>query len=247
MDLVTLSLFAIFALFLAGTVKGAVGLGLPTTAVGFLSLALDPRSAIALALIPMLITNIWQLYRAGEIRRTIRRYLPFSASLFVVAFVTLVLTTNAPERVLLAVLGVMMLIYVGVSVTRWAPQVPDRLDRLAQLIAGSVSGVAGGLVGIWAPPMAVYLTSRQTSKEEFIRAGGLILAVGSAPVVVGYIQAGFLVPPLIAGSILLLIPTFAGFALGERLRGRLSEEGFRRALMVFFALMGLNLLRRAFL
>ena len=93
--------------------------------------------------------------------------------------------------------------------------------------------------------LLLYLASRNTGKDEFVRATGLILFFGSLPLLVGYIRAGFLTPELLWISLGLLVPTFAGFALGERLRGWLSEAAFRRALMVFFAVAALNLLRRA--
>lgn len=245
MDDLTLTLFAALAVLLAGTVKGAVGLGLPTTSMGLLTLSVDPRTAIALTLVPMFVSNLWQLYRAGDIWAAAKRYAPFVAALIVLLLVTLHLTADASERLLLAVLGGLMLVYVAVSVARWAPPIPDRLDRATQVLTGGVCGLLGGLVGIWAPPMAVYLAARNTSKDEFMRASGLILGLGSMPLILGYLREGFLTPPLLTTSVLLLLPTFAGFALGERLRGHLSEEGFRRALMVFFALAGLNLLRRA--
>lgn len=247
MDSILLFAFAFAALLCAGTVKGAVGLGLPTTSLGLLSLAIDPRTAIALTLVPMFVSNLWQLYRAGDVWGAMRRYAPFVVCLVVVLAVTLTLTSGASERLLLAVLGALMLAYVLVTLTRWAPPVPDRLDRAGQIVAGSISGIFGGLVGIWAPSMAVYLAARQVTKDEFVRASGLILGVGSLPLILGYLREGFLTGPLLWVSVGLLIPTFAGFALGERLRGHLSEDGFRLALMVFFTLAGLNLLRRAFL
>ena len=46
---------------LAGLVKGVVGLGLPTIAVGLLGLLMAPLQAAALLIIPSMVSNIWQL------------------------------------------------------------------------------------------------------------------------------------------------------------------------------------------
>ena len=62
---------------------------------------------------------------------------------------------------------------------------------------------------------------------------------------IGYVSAGFVTVQLALVSLALLVPTFAGFAIGERLRNRLSEVAFRRWLLGVFLLMGLNLIRRA--
>ena len=46
---------------LAGFVKGVIGLGLPTIAVGLLTLVMAPAHAAALLIVPSTVTNLWQL------------------------------------------------------------------------------------------------------------------------------------------------------------------------------------------
>ncbi|HYT47888.1 MAG TPA: sulfite exporter TauE/SafE family protein, partial [Burkholderiales bacterium] len=46
---------------LAGFVKGVIGLGLPTLAMGLLGIAMPPAQAASLLVMPSLITNFWQL------------------------------------------------------------------------------------------------------------------------------------------------------------------------------------------
>ena len=50
----------VFAFCIAGFVKGMVGLGLPTVSLGLLSLFVDLPTAMALLVMPSLLTNIWQ-------------------------------------------------------------------------------------------------------------------------------------------------------------------------------------------
>lgn len=235
----------VVAFLAAGAIKGTIGIGLPTTAMGLMTLALAPRDAIALILIPMLVSNAWQVYRSGEIARAFRTYLPFAVALMLGVGVTLQLTRNAPDRVLFAVLGASILLFVLVNLIAWAPRIPDRLDRAAQVLAGTVAGVMGGLTSVWAPPMAVYLASRHAPKDEFVRASGLLIFLGSLPLAAGYLRQGILDGETALMSVVLLIPTFAGFYVGERLRYRLSEVAFRKLLLLLFFLMGANLLRRA--
>ena len=47
--------------FLAGFVKGVVGLGLPPVAMGLLTLVMVPTQAAALLVVPAFVTNVWQL------------------------------------------------------------------------------------------------------------------------------------------------------------------------------------------
>src|SRR5215813_10036796 len=46
---------------LAGLVKGVIGMGLPTVAMGLLALVLPPAEAAAILVVPSLVTNVWQL------------------------------------------------------------------------------------------------------------------------------------------------------------------------------------------
>ncbi|MFC0386680.1 hypothetical protein [Muricoccus vinaceus] len=58
MDILSLApmLFGIF--LLAGMVKGLMGFGLPTVAMGLLGLAMPPVQAAALLLVPLLVMNV---------------------------------------------------------------------------------------------------------------------------------------------------------------------------------------------
>ena len=243
-DPLILSLIVI-SFLLAGTIKGAVGMGLPTAAMGLMTLVLDPRTAIALILMPMLLSNAWQVYRSGDTLRAMRRYLPLALALMVGVGGTVSLSGSAPDRLLLGMLGVSLLIFVAVNASRWAPRITAARDRPVQIATGAIAGVMGGLTSVWAPPMAVYLAAKKVDKDEFVRASGLLIFLGSLPLTIGYLRQGTLTRELAFVSFFLLIPTFAGFAFGERLRSRFSEAGFRRALLLVFALMGLNLIRRA--
>ena len=50
---------------LAGFVKGVVGLGLPTVAMGLLAVVMTPAQAAALLTVPSFLTNVWQAMGPG--------------------------------------------------------------------------------------------------------------------------------------------------------------------------------------
>lgn len=245
LDLTTLLLSASAAFLIAGVVKGVAGIGMPTAAIALITLFEGPRVAIALVLFPMLASNAWQMWRGGMIRRTVRRYWLFAVVLFVGVMATAFGTASAGDRFLLAALGIVVLIFVAASVRRLIPPLPDRLDKTAQVGFGLFAGVIGGMTAAWGPPLAMYLATREVDKDEFIRAAGFLIVVGSVPLCVSYAQLGFLNGPLAGVSAAMILPTILGFSLGERLRRHLSPNGFRNALLVVFAVLGINLLRRA--
>lgn len=232
--------------FLAGgTIKGLVGIGLPTAAVALMTLILEPRVAIALIMFPMVGSNLWQLIRSGHLYRTAKRYGVFAAVLFAGVLITAFGTQNASDQLLLAALGVALLIFVAVSWRDLVPPLPDPYDTYAQVGFGIFAGIIGGMTSAWAPPMAMYLATKRVDKNEFVRATGFLITIGSLPLIFAYVQLGFMTGSLAVMSVAMLLPTLIGFSLGELLRARLSADGFRTMILLTFLVLGLNMIRRA--
>lgn len=245
MDHSTTLVIAAAAFLAAGAVKGLAGIGMPTAAIALTTLFLDPRTAIALVLFPMIGSNAWQLWRAGRLGRTVRRYALFAVILLAGVTITVFATQTTGDRALLAVLGLVILLFVAVSWRGLVPPLAARYDSAAQVGFGLLAGVVGGMTAGWGAPLAMYLATKQVDKDEFVRASGFLIFVGSLPLCLAYIQLGFMTGPLAGVSAAMLIPTLIGFSLGEVFRNRLSGDGFRTAILVVFVLMGLNLIRRA--
>ena len=235
------------AFLLAGTVKGIAGVGLPMTALGVLTFFTDPRTAFALVFVSIILSNAFQFYRAGSMGPAIKRYLPFIICMMIGIPVFLTISADASEQFLLTTLGIVVLVFVALTVSPFVPTIQDRHERPAQILLGSAAGIMGGLTSIWLPAIVILLTARKASKDEYIRVTSLLLLLGSVPLCIGYIREGFLTGPIALLSAVMFVPTMAGLLLGERLRARLSEKAFRNATLILFVLVGLNLLRRGLL
>ena len=60
--------FVCLVFFIAGAVKGVVGLGMPTVAIGLLAILMPPAQAAALVIVPALVTNLLAIGRPGACR-----------------------------------------------------------------------------------------------------------------------------------------------------------------------------------
>jgi uncharacterized membrane protein YfcA len=58
---------------LAGFVKGTIGMGLPTVAIGFLTLLMPPAEAATILILPSFVTNVWQLAAGPQFAGLLRR------------------------------------------------------------------------------------------------------------------------------------------------------------------------------
>src|SRR6476469_7250584 len=71
--------FIAAALLLAGFIKGVIGLGLPTVSIGLLAVTMQPSRALAIVIVPAIVTNIWQTFAGPHLRDIIRRLWPLMA------------------------------------------------------------------------------------------------------------------------------------------------------------------------
>ena len=235
----------LFVYFLAGVVKGTFGIGFPTAAIAMTATLYDARLAIAYVVIPMCLINVWQMYRSGNVWKVLVNNWRLVGAMVLTIGVFSLLSADIPIRWLTLLLGIVTSLFALISLWRTPPELPDRYDKPAQVVTGFVSGIIGGLAGIWAPPIIVYLTSRRVSPTVFIQVVGVLLFIGSVVLLVGYTSTGIVNRSNALASTMLLFPAIAGFSVGERLRTRISSERFQKFILVLFLVLGLNFVRRA--
>ena len=234
-----LGLLAVVAggFFVAGCIKGVLGLGMPAVAMVLLTLFLPPLLAIPLVALPTTLVNVVQYGRARPYRLLVaRRYGLFAVILAASISVTGFFITAFPEQLLLLALGVAMVVFAAQALAGVVLRVGDW--RGWQVLGGVVAGVIGGLSAVFSPPIVMYLIARDTPKQEFIAATGFLFLCGCAPLVLALVLNTVLVPAMVALALFGLLAALAGFLLGEWVRGYIAQELFRRLIMVFFLVMG---------
>lgn len=241
----TLIWYAPLVCLLAGTVKGGIGIGLPTTIIALLSLVVDPRVAVAMGLAPMILSNLWQTWREGRSLDAVRRFWPLIVTTAIGLTLASQYAADAPAEVILGATGGAVAIFAATSLIGRPPAMPEGWERRAQVAAGVVSGVMGGLTGLWSPPMLMLLLSLRLERSFFISTLGVLLLLGAIPLLAGYIAAGLMTRELMVWSAALTAPVFLGFLIGERIRRKMDAARFQKAFLVFFLLMGLNMVRQA--
>src|SRR5258706_13238779 len=116
-----LLLFIAAALLLAGLIKGVVGLGLPTV-------AMQPSRAIAIVIVPAIVTNIWQTFAGPYLRDIIRRLWPLMAGTVIGIWLNAGMLTGAYARYGTIVLGVLLVIYAIVGLSKFSVSVARSIE-----------------------------------------------------------------------------------------------------------------------
>lgn len=240
-------LFAAAAvLFVGGFAKGVVGFALPMIAISGLGAFLPAPTAVALFLLPGLVSNTWQTLRDGwaPARAAMRRLWLLNAILLPGILFFSQFLRVIDERAFFVTLGALLVAFALSQLVGWRATFLARWPRMAEVGAGLIGGFGGGLFGVWGPPVTLYLLACDTSKAETMRALGLVFALGSLTLTVGHLASGVLNAQTLPLSLAGIAPVMAGMALGYALHDRLDARAFRRATLAVLAIAGLNLLRR---
>ena len=240
-----LFLFIGAAFLVAGFVKGAVGVGLPTVVVGILSIVIPTPQAAQLMVAPALATNIWQMAAGPALGALLRRFAWLIVAVFIGTFTTVRFMTNSAFTGV--ALGAVLAAYglYGLLARRFV--IDTAHERWLSPLIGLLTGMLCGATGVFVVPSLPYLTSLRMQTEELVQAIGISafvcpLALGLALAVHGPFPAG-----AAGASFLALFPALAGMYVGQRLRRRLAAATFMRwffaALVVLGGYMFLRSLR----
>jgi uncharacterized membrane protein YfcA len=231
-----------FAFVLAGFVKGVLGQGLPTVAVGVLSLIMSPGEAAALIVIPALITNIWQGWFGPSLGPLIRRLWPTLLASFLGTFVAtwLGLGLLTPEAASLArkALGLALMIYGALGVSRIRLQVPASAEHWLGPTLGAANGAVSTATGVFMFPVIPYIQSLGLERDDLVQAQGISFTVSTFALTLVVLGNGTLNATNSVASLVAMLITFVGMFAGQYARKFIRPEIFR--LLFFTAMLALG-------
>ena len=232
--------------FIAGFVKGVAGMGLPTIAMGILSVILSPVSAASLLIIPSFATNFWQLF-TGPLLSLIKRFWLMMVGILVGTLVGSWLLTSANTVYANVGLGIALIIYAIHGLFAKPLSVPLRLETLLSPVIGLITGLLTGATGVFTLPAVPYLQALGLSKDNLIQALGLSFTVSTIALAAGLARGGAFHFGNVSLSILAIIPALLGMWTGTLIRKRISVKTFRLCFFIFIAVLGLELAIHPFL
>lgn len=246
LDPTTLALITII-MVAGGVVKGAIGLGLPLVCVGFMSMFLPAREVLGLAIIPILVTNVFQVYEAGAGMTTMRRFWPMVVCMWIGLVVGAQQAAVLSPTDLYAAMGGVLILFSMSGFFHPSTILPKSREFSVSLLVGAISGFCGGVSTVWGPPVTMFLLMTGMKKEEFVRTVGIVWCAVAIPLAILYTYSGIIGAHNVYYSLAACVPALVGLWLGQRIRKRISQEVFRRILLATLLIIGLNLIRRAFL
>lgn len=239
MDAPTIGFVAV-VFVLAGLVKGTIGLGLPTVAVGLLGLVMPPSQAAALLLAPSLMTNAWQVAAGPGLRPLLRRLWPLLGGVLLGAWLASGALSGGAAAA--RAMGAALLCYGLLGLLRIEFRVPRAAERWASLPVGLLSGAITAATGTFVLPGVPYIQALGLERDALVQALGLLFTVSTLGLALSLAGHGTVRAGALGVSLLALAPAMLGMWLGGRLRSRVRPQTFRSCFFLGLAGLGGHLL-----
>jgi uncharacterized membrane protein YfcA len=231
------------ALAAGAVVKGATGMGLPLVALPVLTAVFGLQHAIGLMVIPLIVTNAWQVWRFR--RESGADALGFLPPFLVAGIVGILIgtwaLTSLPERILILGLGLMLLAYVALKLFKPHIALPPAVARRFGPLAGVGAGMLHGATGVSAPIGVTFIHAMNLGRDPHVFAVStmfLLFAVSQLPALwlMGVMRAEWLLQGVLA-----LVPILVFMPLGQAISGKLSRKAFDWLILVFLGAIGLKM------
>lgn len=228
----------VLVFFVAGTIKGLIGFGLPTVSIAILAAFLGLIEAMTLMLLPSLITNLFQGLVGKYLIRLIRRY--WSMFIFGAVFTWLSssLLSTGHAATFAVILGVVLILYGLSSLYSLQLPSPGSRERWISPLVGMVSGGITGITGVFLVPAVGYLQALRMERDELIQAIGLWVTVATLSLAFSLKDHDLFSNELGLLSLTAVLPALLGMWVGRILRPRLSESAFRHLFFAALMLLG---------
>jgi len=229
------------AFLLAGFVKGAIGLGLPTVAMGLLAVTMPPSQALAIVIVPAVVTNIWQTFVGPHLRDIVRRLWPLMVGTVIGIWLNGGMLTGPYARYGAIVLGALLVIYAIIGLSKFSFHVAPRNEKWIGGIVGLVTGVISAATGVQVIPSMPFMQAIGMEKDELVQALGVFFTVATLALAFNLTSAGLLSAATALPGAVAMAASFAGMLIGQAVRSRLEPEAFRRWFLISMIFLGIYL------
>lgn len=225
--------FLIF--FIAGSVKGVLGFGLPLITMSLLPFVISVELAIVLSALVQPATNIGQLISTGGAKQAFKSTWTILLALVPSVAIGAWFLSELEGNSHLLILGLTLLGFAIYSLSGFAITIPKNRQNLAGSLTGFIAGLVGILTSINGMFFIMYLVGIGADRKAFRAAIALLFIVSGILINSGFWFAGLLNQNNIIIATLVLIPCFAGMWSGNLIGDRIPNDVFRK--MILYALL----------
>lgn len=229
---------AAVAFTLAGFVKGVVGFGFPVITLIILTLTIGLLDALAIIVIPTIVTNIWQGMAGPYLQHIFRRLWLY----FLVAVICIWLTSSYLDKIDIrwptAMLGGVLVIFALSRLLNVEMHVAPKWERPLSLPLGAINGMLTGMTGSFMVPSVLFMQAIGFRRDMLVQAMGVYFAISTFVLATSLGRNDLISQEHVQLSLFALVPSIGGLTIGRWLRIRINEEMFQRIFLSAVLLLG---------
>jgi hypothetical protein len=233
--------FIAAAFLIAGFVKGVVGLGLPTVSMGLLSVMMPPSQALAIVIVPAVVTNIWQTFIGSYLRDIVRRLWPLMLGTAIGIWLNRGSLTGPYTHYVPIALGALLVTYAIIGLSKFAFKVSRGNEKWVGGIVGLITGVISAATGVQVIPSMPFLQAIGMEKDELVQALGVFFTVATLALTINLTAAGLLSASTALPGAIAMVCSFTGMFIGQAIRSRMPADAFRRWFLIAMIFLGIYL------
>jgi len=232
----------ILIFFVGGLTKGLIGVGLPTVTLTFLSFIFDIKVSISIILLPVILTNLYQMIDGKYLKKIVSNTKFFQISAFIFIFPGFYFLLVFNSNTILIILAIILILNSILSLTKYEIQSKKVRSKYFQLFIGSTTGVVTGVTGIYTMPFIFLIQSMEYSKNQIIQLMGLTFFIFACTQFLLFSFNNLINIKILILSSIACIPILMGVYLGTILRKKISETLFKLLFNLMLVLMGILLI-----
>jgi hypothetical protein len=191
--------------------------------------------------VPAIVTNIWQTFVGPYLPDILRRLWPLLIGCCAGVWSGAGLLTGSYAPYGTVVLGVLLVIYAVIALTRFQFHIAPKNEKWVGGISGFLSGLIAAATGVQVIPSMPFLQAIGMERDELIQALGVFFTTATVAMAFNLTNAGLLGVAVALPGLTGLAAAFVGMYLGQLLRARIAPETFRRWFLISLMLLGFYL------
>ena len=154
---------------------------------------------------------------------------------------------NSQSEIPKAILGVVMFIYGIWGLKSGIMHLSEKREKQLILPVGILSGLVNGITGSQIMPIMPYLLSLKMDRNMFIQTINCAFTFNTLIMMVALGKLGMLTLTVLYISAGGILPVALGIFLGSRIRKNVTEEIYRKAVLILLTVLGISLTARYFM
>jgi uncharacterized membrane protein YfcA len=224
----------ITAAFFTSALSACIGLGGGSLLLALMATILPISVVIPLHGAAQTFSNLGKAY-FGRKQIVWKLTLPFLLGTLIGTATGLLILSFISPSINQIILGIFLL------ASTWAPQWL-LLDKIKVWISGAISSVISVFAGATGPIVMSMLPTKTLSSQQTVATHGAIMTLHHSAKVVGFVLIGFAIADYLLLIVGILIASWGGSYLGNKILIQLPEKLIKRALKLVLTLLALNLI-----